>query len=418
MTNKEKFWVADTNFLYNGLEETIDSKKIVLMSTVRQEADKHKNAIDGDLRFKARKLNRFVFENYDKFHHDVGEYNPEVILGLDYDRGVMDNRIVACALVNGYGVLTNDLNLYSTAKAFGIEVETLDSGYKIEDSSYKGFKEVHMLSNEHQDFYTNKLAVNEYGLNINEYLIIKDDVTGKEIDALKWNGEYHVAVKSKTLKSQKLGVFKPYDLYQTCAVDSVMSNQFSMLRGRAGVAKTAIALSYAMQELSSTSGKYSKIIVFSNAIPTKNAFYHGLVKGDLNSKLLSSSIGNILASKMGDKNEVEAMLITEQLTILPASDIRGFDSSGMNALIIITECQNWSRELLKLAIQRTGKDCKLILEGDNSTQLDDRMFEGANNGMTAASEVFRGQPYYGEIELQKIYRSEIAERAEQMTLLN
>lgn len=417
MTNtNEKLWVVDTNYVYDGLNKALeDGKKLVLMSTVRFELDKHKTAVDRELQYKARRANRFIFENYDKFHHDTGEYNPEKILGVDYSKEVFDYRIVACAKVNGYGVLTNDLNMYSTAKAFGIEVETLDSKFKLEETDYKGFKEAYMLPDEHQEFYTNKLAENIYDLNVNEYLIIKDDVTGKEIDTLKWNGEYHVAIKPKTLKSQKLGVFKPYDAYQTCAIDTVSSNQFSMLRGNAGTAKTAIAISYAMQELQSGS-KYSKIIVFSNAVPTHGAYYHGLVRGDLQTKLLDSSIGNILTSKMGSRSAVEAMLLTEELAILPASDIRGFDSSGMNAILILTEAQNWSRELMKLGIQRLGSDCKMIIEGDNSTQLDDKSFEGANNGMSAASEVFRGQPYYGEVELQKIYRSEIAERAELMTL--
>src|SRR5690606_13821550 len=122
------------------------------------------------------------------------------------------------------------------------------------------------------------------------------------------------------------------------------------------------------------------------------------------------------ASKMGSYDQVEAMMLTEELVVLPMSDIRGFDSSGMNAIILITEGQNTSRELLKLAIQRTGEDCKLIIEGDNSTQLDNKVFEGINNGMSAASEVFRGADCYGEVELQKIYRSAIAERAELMTL--
>ena len=34
--------------------------------------------------------------------------------------------------------------------------------------------------------------------------------------------------------------------------------------------------------------------------------------------------------------------------------------------------------------------------------------------MRRMSEVFRGQPCYGEVELQKIYRSAIAEIAEKM----
>lgn len=410
----EKKWVVDTNFVYDGLQSVIGAKELVLMSTVRTELDKHKTAECKDLRYKARQANRFIFENYNSFHHDIGEYSPEEVLGKDYSSNVADYRIIACAKVNDYGILTNDLNMYSTAKAHGIEVETIDEGNVRVEHGYKGFKEVYMLPEEHQDFYTNKLNVNVYNLLVNEYLIIKDDITGEEVDALKWNGEHHIKVKSNKLRSQKLGVFKPYDLYQTCAIDTVINNQFTILRGHAGTAKTAIALSYAMQELQSGSN-YTKIVVFSNNLPTKDAFFHGLVKGDLQQKLLSSSIGNILSSKMGSKSAVEAMLLTEELVILPASDIRGYDSSGSNAIIILSEAQNWSRELMKLGIQRTGSDCKLIIEGDNSTQLDDNRFVGANNGMTAASEVFRGQKYYGEVELQKIYRSEIAERAEMMT---
>lgn len=409
-----KMWIADTNFLYDGLEKAINEKKIVLMSTTRQEADKHKTAADRELQYKARKLNRFVFENYDKFHHDVGEYNPEEILGADYSRDVMDNRIVAAAVKNNFGILTNDLNLYSTAKAFGIEVETKDGQVEDYENDYKGFKVVNVLPEEHQEFYNNHLYENVYELLANQYLIFKDDITGVEMDILKWNGECHIAVKSKSLKSQKLGVFKSYDAYQTCAIDAVSENKFTMLRGHAGTAKTQVAISYAMQELQS-GNHYNKIIVFSNALPTKDSFYHGLVKGDLQTKLLDSSIGNILTSKMGSKSAVEAMLLTEELMVLPASDIRGFDSSGMKAIIVLTEAQNWSRELMKLGIQRVGDDCKLIVEGDNSTQLDDDRYKGSNNGMNIASQVFRGEPYYGEVELQNIYRSDIAERAELMS---
>jgi predicted ribonuclease YlaK len=41
-------------------------------------------------------------------------------------------------------------------------------------------------------------------------------------------------------------------------------------------------------------------------------------------------------------------------------------------------------------------------------------YEGANNGMRKASKVFRGEDIYGEVELQKIHRSRIAEIANRM----
>jgi len=41
-------------------------------------------------------------------------------------------------------------------------------------------------------------------------------------------------------------------------------------------------------------------------------------------------------------------------------------------------------------------------------------FAGRNNGMRRVSKVFRGQDVYGEVELQIIHRSKIAQIAEQL----
>lgn len=411
MEKKDKLWIADTNYLYDGMEDTIDNKKIVLMSTVRQEVDNHKTSVNPELRYKARKVNRFVFNNYDKFFHDIGEYNPEVILGEDYSKDVMDNRIVACAVQNNYGILTNDLNLYSTAKAFGIEVETYDE-QEIGREDYTGYKEVYMLPDEHQDFYTNHLDNNKYELLVNEYLIILDDISGEPIDALKWDGKHHVKVRAKNISSRKLGKLTAKDFYQMCAIDSLRGNKLTMLTGKAGSAKTLFALSYAMNQLEEM--KSDKLIVFANSLPTRDAAQLGLYKGSLNEKLLQVSIGHILASKFGDYNEVEAMMTTGELLILPLSDLRGFDATGMNAQILITEAQNMSVDLMTLAISRVGEDSNLIIEGDWEQQLDSANFEGKNNGMRRVSEVFRGENYYGEVKMKNVYRSKIADKAQEM----
>ena len=100
--------------------------------------------------------------------------------------------------------------------------------------------------------------------------------------------------------------------------------------------------------------------------------------------------------------------------LLPMSDVRGFDTSGMNAGVYITEAQNLSIDLIKLAIQRIGEDSFLILDGDDKTQVDLPEFEGDNNGIRRVSEVFRGEDCYGEIVLKQIYRSKIAEIADKL----
>ena len=71
-------------------------------------------------------------------------------------------------------------------------------------------------------------------------------------------------------------------------------------------------------------------------------------------------------------------------------------------------------ELLKLAIQRVGEDSFMILDGDIKSQVDLVEYEGSNNGMRRASQVFRGTDLYGEVTLKQIHRSRLAEIAEQM----
>lgn len=65
-------------------------------------------------------------------------------------------------------------------------------------------------------------------------------------------------------------------------------------------------------------------------------------------------------------------------------------------------------------IEEKLEDCICVIEGDDKTQVDLEAYEGNNNGMRALSQVFRGQPYYGEVTLQNCYRSQIAARAELM----
>lgn len=108
------------------------------------------------------------------------------------------------------------------------------------------------------------------------------------------------------------------------------------------------------------------------------------------------------------------MIQQEKLVLLPLSDIRGYDTSGMSAGIYISEAQNMDIELMKLTLQRIGEDSICIIDGDCKTQVDDISFAGAGNGMRRASKVFRGNDIYGEVTLKHIHRSKIARIAENM----
>lgn len=100
--------------------------------------------------------------------------------------------------------------------------------------------------------------------------------------------------------------------------------------------------------------------------------------------------------------------------LMPFSDIRGFDTTGMNCAVYITEGQNLNINLMKLALQRIGEDSICIVEGDMNTQVDLEAYEGNKNGMRRLSEIFRGQPFFGQVQLNTIYRSKIAKIADSM----
>jgi predicted ribonuclease YlaK len=121
-----------------------------------------------------------------------------------------------------------------------------------------------------------------------------------------------------------------------------------MVRGPAGSGKTYMSLGYLFYKLETC--KIDKIIVFCNTVATKDSAKLGFYPGTRDEKLLDSQIGNLLASKLGSKLEVERLIQEEKLLLLPLSDIRGFDTSGMRAGVYISEAQNMSVSLMKLAL--------------------------------------------------------------------
>ena len=144
------------------------------------------------------------------------------------------------------------------------------------------------------------------------------------------------------------------------------------------------------------------------------AIMFNVYPGSRTEKLLDSQIGNLLESKLGDRIAVERLIDDGQLVLLPMSDIRGYDTTGMNAAIYISEAQNLDIELMRLALQRIGEDSICILDGDSNAQVDLSMYAGDNNGMRRVSKIFRGADFYGEVTLLNIHRSKIANLAQQL----
>jgi predicted ribonuclease YlaK len=404
----------DTSSLLKELNEAFKESFFISSITLKEleniKTSAHK---DSDIKYKARKLIHLI-NNYENkvtvIHYNKNWDNEINESNLLTDNN--DSRIILSALYvakdNNIVFQTDDLCCKHLAKAMGLNVKSTTD----KKEEYKGYKEIVLRSEQElADFY-NKLYTNTLDIDLlqNEYLLISN---GEEIvDRFIYTNDKLEKVQYNCFNSKMFGKVKPIDYYQILAVDSLERNQITMLRGSAGTGKSYLAMGYLLSLLEKH--EIEKIIIFCNTVATAGAARLGFYAGTKTEKLLDSQIGNFLSSKLGGRIAVERMIEENVLELLPMSDIRGYDTTGMKAGIYITEAQNLDIELMRLALQRVGEDSICILDGDFTHQVDMQLYADDNNGMKRASEVFRGQNFYGEVELATIHRSKIAMVAEMM----
>lgn len=403
----------DTCSIIQLQEEIFESKFLVSSITLHElENIKTSKTKDDEIKYKVRKVLHLLAENEDLYEVIVYKYDD--LLKENHLPPTADSQIIISALVAQQSYpdlvfITQDLACKNIAKSVGLKTEySLDK--RIDD--YTGYLEVEMDDLELSDFYNNIIpsSENKYDLLENQYLLIKQE--NEIIDKYKWAGSAYVKVPFYTFDSKSIDKIKPQDDYQHIAMDTLSTNQITVLRGKAGSGKSYLGLGYLMTLLDK--GKIDRIVIFTNTVAVRGAAKLGFYPGSKNEKLLDSQIGNFLAAKLGDITAVERMIRENQLILLPVSDCRGVDTTGMNAGIYVTEAQNSSIDMMKLILQRIGEDSPVVIEGDDVAQVDMQDYAGSNNGLKRLSEVFRGHNFYGEVTLPIIHRSKIAELAEQM----
>jgi predicted ribonuclease YlaK len=405
----------DTNALLELLDDAFNEFFLVSDVTLKEiENIKTSSRKDNDVKYRARKLAHLLKDNPNKYDVICEDHDIDKILDDKNLECTPDNVIVASAYhvhnTRDYVTfVTNDICCLNIAsRIFGLNVKTLEKT----DNDYTGYKEI-VMDEEAMAFFYSHLAQNLYDLLVNQYIIIKNE-NGDVVDKMKWDGIEYRNAKFDYLKSSLFGIIRPYngDVYQQCALNSLFTNQVTMIKGKAGTGKSYLSLGFLFDQLEKE--KIDKIIIFTNTQPTINSARLGFYPGTRTEKQLESGIGNMLSSKLGGTYVVEQLIEDGRLLLLPMCDIRGYDTSNMKAGVYITEAQNLDISLMKLALQRIGDDSICIIDGDYETQVDMAQYAGSNNGMRRMSEVFRGQDFYGEVELQNIYRGKIAEIAEDM----
>lgn len=403
-------YIIDTNVLLRN-PEFIFQYECVIPSHILREIEhlERTRKSDRTLQFEIRRLKRVLDEDETHVYFDLKDY--KFTLDDELDSQYVDNILVQVAVDNGYGMISNDRLIKEKCKLYNVEVIDINEDNFIE---HKGFREKFMLEDELNIVYQN-LGVNQFGLMTNEYIIINNDLDGELMDIMKWTGECLVSLRDKKgklgkgFRTDQFGQFVPRDEHQIMAVDSILNNQITALRGRAGSGKSLIALSTAWYLVEKEG---YKLVIFVNPVPSLNAQELGFYKGDKLEKLLQSSVGTMLKAKFGDETAIIRAIQDNMLDILPFVDLRGFDT-GDRTIAWVLEAQNLTSELMKLGLQRVGEGSKVIVDGDYHQQIDKDIYI-SDNGMKRMSEVFRGTEFYGEIELQNVHRSKIAELADLM----
>ena len=366
-----------------------------------------------ETKFKARQATRLLSEHQDSY--DVELVTDEIIKIVDTVgmEEKIDSFILATVIYHYKNISditfgTDDLSLYNISTQLSpVSVKLGKEIFNDTGNVYKGYKEI-KLSNWNLDYFCNHLNENLYHNLINEYLIVNDE-NNEPAYKFKWDGSEYKKIWYNQIKSNRLGILKPKDVYQECAFDSINNNDITVLTGRAGAGKTTIPLNYFAKCLETE--KIRKLYVIYHFEPLKGARSLGYEKGDHLSKLLNTgSIANILASKFGDITSVERMIQDDKLEIIPTANIRGVELPS-DVGLMVTEAQDIDTYTLKTILQRCKDGCKQVYEGDLLEQND---LNGRMSGLNKMIDVFKGNSRFGCIKLENNYRSELCTLADKM----
>lgn len=393
----------DTNALLFLLEGAFSEPFICSDVTLREIENIKTSAYKSeDVKYRARKLSHLLDVNNDLY--------SVIVYDKDVNEGDIspDMKIIKCALFasqnNELIFCTNDICCKNIARIYGLNVESVtDDTHDL----YTGFFEKSMSDDEMAYFYSN-LDQNIYDLLRNQYIILQN-ANGDVVDAYRWNGEKHVPLFKKSIETMYFERLKAKDIYQSCVIDSIMNNQLTAISGKAGSGKSLISLVSIMNLIKKSD--YDRVVVMFNPTKTRGASDMGFYGGDAIKKAMQNSVGNILTTKFGDRSAVDYLIGDEKIKLISMADCRGMEIRD-NEILYISEAQNTSADLIKLCLSRVANKAKVIIEGDFDAQVDSKIFEGQNNGLRRVIEKFKGQPEFGYVELQNVWRSRIAELCE------
>ena len=324
-------------------------------------------------------------------------------------------------------LVTKDINVRLKARACGIDsqdyhsdqllndIEQLNKGYlkfkgsfwsdvgDIETEQTQG-KTLHKLPLDffNEEIYPNQFILDEEGF-LGRILFIKDNTAGV------------LHLNLRNLLDREVWGLKPRDCYQAMALDLLMDPEVHIvnLTGSAGSGKTILALAAAIEQ-TVPSKIYRRIIVTRSTQGLDEDI--GYLPGTEAEKMepwLGAITDNLEALHWEDENcasSVDYILSKVPLVFKSLNYIRG--RSFQSSYIIIDESQNLTPHQIKTIVTRAGNGSKVICLG-NLAQIDTPYLSPTSSGLTYLIERFKKFHKGGNLFLQGVPRSAVAEFAEE-----
>lgn len=188
--------------------------------------------------------------------------------------------------------------------------------------------------------------------------------------------------RSNSTLNHEVKDIKPLNFIQAEYLEAIKSNDIIFGVGSAGTGKTYIAAAYAASQLFYR--KIDKIILTRPNVETGRGL--GFLPGTIEEKYMPYLLpfDEIFRRELG-KGLYEMSLKDKKIDPRPLGFMRGttFD----NCILLLDEAQNATREEMKMILSRIGKNCKMIISGDEC-QSD----IGSDSGLEDAARRLEGIP--------------------------
>lgn len=166
---------------------------------------------------------------------------------------------------------------------------------------------------------------------------------------------------------------------QTRLIDSIHSNDQTIVLGPAGTGKTYISATAATVML--LRGEIDKMILCRPAVEAEGESY-GALPGNIRQKMApwTYPILEVMQRHVG-KSRVDRMIASGVIEVVPFGFMRGLTFD--RAFVLLDEAQNTTPKQMKLFLTRIGEEARVVINGDIS-QSDIKVESGLSVAMTLA----------------------------------